>query len=269
MKFSGGDFMLSKLLKYDLKKNMRWMWILFVATIGLAGITRAAKEIGESVAMFSVIAVFLEGVYYGLAVNLVLQPFLRNFLNLQKSFYSDEAYLTHTIPVTKNQLVNSKYLTAIIEIGLGFASLIASLLIMYAGPGFLNGIKLIISTIVNDSFSVAAVIILFISLVIVEFLMFISIIYFAIVMAYKSKDKRLLRAFLIAAGCAMASLTVLFSIMMIVFAINGVKFTVSTIVLSGEVFMSVLITGIVVYLAAAVLFYFLTKREFNKGVNVD
>ena len=136
--------MLSKLLKKDLKKNMRWMWILFVGTIGVALITRATKELGENVAFFKIVAVIVEGVFYGLAVNLIIQPFLRNFLNFQRSFYSDEAYLTHTLPVTKNQLISSKYLTALIEMFAGFASLIVSILIIYAGPNFLDFIRLII-----------------------------------------------------------------------------------------------------------------------------
>ena len=132
--------MLSKLLKRDLNKNMRWMWILFVATIALAGVTRGVNELGKNVAFFKVVGIFLESVFYGLAVNLIIQPFLRNFLNFHRSFYSDESYLTHTLPVTKNQLINSKYLTAIIEICAGFMSLIISLIILFAGPNFIDNL---------------------------------------------------------------------------------------------------------------------------------
>ena len=164
--------MLSKLLKRDLKKNMRWLWILFVGTIGLAGVTRGVKELGESVAFFKMIAIFLEGVFYGLAVNLILQPFLRSFLNFQKSFYSDESYLTHTLPVTKSQLINSKYLTALIEIVAGFASLIVSILILYAAPGFLNTLKFMLSMIITGDFSAVLVVLFIVILIIVEFLMF-------------------------------------------------------------------------------------------------
>jgi len=42
--------MLGKLLKKDLRKNMRWLWILFISTILVAGITRGCKELGESIA---------------------------------------------------------------------------------------------------------------------------------------------------------------------------------------------------------------------------
>ena len=261
--------MLSKLLKNDLKKNMRWMWILFVSTIAIASITRASKELGENIAFFKVIGIFFDSVFYALAVNVILQPFLRNFLNFTKSFYSDESYLTHTLPVTKNQLINSKYLTALIEIVAGFICLVLSIIIMFAGPNTLNVIKLLISTIVTGKISTLLVIILFVTLVIIEFLMFISFIYFSIVMAYKSKEKRILKTFLIAAGCSFASLGVLSIFMIIMLSINGIKLTSTTLILSNTAFISIILTGIVIYSAISILFYFLTKKEFNKGVNID
>ena len=177
--------MLSKLLKKDLNKNMRWMWILFVSTIFIALTTRGCKELGQNIVFFKILAIFFESVFYALAVNVVLQAFLRNFLNFTKSFYSDEAYLTHTLPVTKNQLINSKFLTAIIEITLGFLCLISSILIMFYSPTMLETLKLFLSTVISGSFSVILVLILICILIIVEFLMFISIIYFSIVLGYK------------------------------------------------------------------------------------
>ena len=80
--------MLSKLLKIDLKKNMRWLWILFVATIVVAGITRGCKELGENIAFFKILGIFFDSIFYSLAVNVILQPFLRHFLNFSKSSWN-------------------------------------------------------------------------------------------------------------------------------------------------------------------------------------
>jgi len=261
--------MLSKLLKYDLKKNMSWLWILFVSTIAVAGITRGCKEIGESVAFFKILGIFFDSVFYSLAVNLILQPFLRSFLNFTKSFYGDPSYLTHTLPVTKNQLLNSKFLTALIEMVLGFLTLVVSLLIMFGSPTMFDTLKLLLSMIVTGEFSIFVVLTLFIVLVVVEFYMFISIIFLSIVIAYRSKEKRVLKSFLYVAGFAFSFLAVLAVAMVIVLLLNDVSLSSSTLVLSSGVFMSVLITGIVVYSLAILLCYFLTKKEFNKGVNVD
>ena len=261
--------MLSKLLKKDLKKNMSWMWILFASTIGLALITRGCRELGKNIGFFQMVTIVFEGLFYGLAINTIIQPFLRNFLNFHKSFYSDESYLTHTLPVTKNQLINSKFLTALIEMVIAFASLIVSILIMYAKPGFMNVLKLLISTAVTGSVSIIFTLILFVILVLVEFLMFLSIINFSIVVAFKSKDKRIFKTFLIAISCAFVSLFVLAICMLIVLLINNIKITSSTLVLSSSAMYSVFITAILIYSAATLLFYFLAKHEFNKGVNID
>ena len=79
--------MLSKLLKNDLNKNMRWLWILFVSTIAVAAITRGCNELGRTNAFFQIVGIFFDSIFWSLAVNVVLQPFLRNFLNFTKSFY--------------------------------------------------------------------------------------------------------------------------------------------------------------------------------------
>ena len=261
--------MLSKLLKKDLKKNMRWMWILFVSTIAIAGITRGCKELGKSIAFFKIAGIFFDSVFYALAINALLQPFLRNFLNFQKSFYSDEAYLTHTLPVTKNELVNSKYLTSLIELLCGFACLIISILIMFISPTFFDTIKYFLSTAISGNFSLTLLLTLIIILIIVEFLMFQSIVCFGITIGYKQKEHKVLNSFLVSAAMAFASLAVLAVVMVIVLIINGVKLTSSTFIPSNSTILSVIITGIIVYSLSAILFYFLTKRELNKGVNVD
>ena len=261
--------MLNKLLKKDLKINMRWMWILFASTIALAGLTRGLNELGKNIAFFKMTGMFFEGVYYGIAINAIIQPFLRNFLNFHKSFYSDESYLTHTLPVTKNQLINSKYLTALIEMVTSFACLIISLLIMYAGPNFTATFQLLLSTLVAEKVSIGLSLTLVIILIIVEFLMFISIIDFSIVIGFKSRDGRILKTFLITIGCAIAAALTLLVIMLIVLAINGVKLTSSTLTLSKTAFYSVMLTGIITYCIVIAVFYFLTKHHFNKGVNVD
>ena len=261
--------MLSKLVKNDLKKNMRLLLILYVATIVVAGITRGCKELGENIAFFRIMGIFFESVFYSLAANVVIQPFLRNFLNFQRSFYSDESYLTHTLPVSKNQLITSKYLTTLIELVSAFACVVLSILIVYASPAFELTIKMLLSTIITGSISVGLVVTLFVVLVIVEFFMFISIICFSIVVAYRAMDHKILRAFLIAAAMAFASLIVLAIVMVAVLAIQGISLSSATLVLSSGAFVSVILTGIIVYLLISTVFYFLTRREFNKGVNVD
>lgn len=261
--------MLSKLLKKDLKRNMRWMWILFVSTIIFAFIARGVKELGQDIMFFKILGIFLDSVFYTLAVNVILQPFLRNFLNFSKSFYGDESYLTHTLPATKDQLITSKFLTALIEMVLGFITLVVAILIMFFTPSLFDKLGVLISVIVGDKISVGLTLTLIVLLIVVEFLMFLSLIFFSIVIAYRAKEKRVLKTFLITAAMSFAAISILSICMIIVLAINGVKLTGQTLTMSSTAFISVITTGIVVYLAISVAVYFITKHEFNKGVDVE
>jgi hypothetical protein len=144
-----------------------------------------------------------------------------------------------------------------------------AILIRFATPTMFKTLKLLLSTMITGNFSIYLVLSLFIALVIVEFLMFISIILFSVVIAYRSKEKKALKAFLLTAGFSFIALTVLSIAMVIVLLINKVNLSSPTLVLSNNAFISIILTGIAVYLAVVVIFYFLGKREFRKGVNVD
>lgn len=261
--------MLGKLLINDLKKNMRWLWILFVATLLAAGLSRGCRELGQDIMFFKILGIFFDSVFYALLVNTILQPFLKNFFNFSKSFYGDESYLTHTLPVTKSQLINSKYLTALIETVLGFVCLVASLLIMFYSPTMFDTLKFFLMTLISGEFSVVLVLALMVVLIMIEFLMYLSIIFFSIIVAYRAREKRVLKTFLLTMAMAFASLSVLAVAMVVVLIINKVDLSGSVMVLSNTAFFSLILTGIIVYSMVVVLFYFLAKKEFNKGVNVD
>lgn len=261
--------MLGKLLKYDLKKNMRWLWILFVSPLVLAGASRGFAELGKNIAFFKVVGIFFDSVFYALLANVLIHPFLRSFLNFTKSIYGDESYLTHTLPVTKSQIINSKFITAFVEMVLGFVSIVLSLLIRFASPAFFKTLKLLLSTLIVGNISLFAVLSLVVVLILVEFLMYIAIIFFSIIVAYRAKDKKALKAFLLTALMAFIAITVLAIIMAIVLLINGIELSAATLTFSAKMFNCMVLTGIIVYSLVIVLFYFLAKREFNKGVNVD
>ncbi len=261
--------MLGKLLKYDLRKNMRWLWILFVGSIAAAGITRGLSELGKSIAFFKVLGILFDSIFYALVANSIIQPFIRGFMNFTKSLYGDESYLTHTLPVTKGQIINSKYITSLIEILLGFISVIVAILIRYASANMTAVLQMMLSGLISGSFSVWGVITLFIVLVVVEFLMFISIIYFSIILGYKFNEKKVLKSFLFTALFSFASSTTLSIVMVIVMLIAGIDLSSSTIVLTSTGFNCIVLTGILVYAVLSVAFYFLAKSQFKKGVNVD
>ena len=215
--------MLGKLLKYDLRKNMRWMWILFVATLALAGVSRGVGELGKNSTFFKVLKIFLDTVTYAMVANCIIQPFIRSFMNFTKSLYGDESYLTHTLPVTKSKIITSKYLTALIETVLGYVCAVCSLLILFVTPTFFDTIKMMLSMIIVGDFSIGLMIVLLLSEVLVEFLMFLSIIFFSIILGYRFNEKKALKSFLFTALFAICVSNVMSIIMLGVLLGNGIN----------------------------------------------
>jgi len=152
---------------------------------------------------------------------------------------------------------------------LGFLCVVSALLIVFASPTLFPTISLLLSTIIVGEISLFWVLFLFILLIIVEFLMFISIIFFSIILAYKSKEKKVLRSFLITALLSFVSITILSIFMIIVLLINGIDLSSTSLVLTYNTFISIILTGIIVYISLTTLYFFFAKKELNKGVDVD
>lgn len=106
--------MLRKLMKHEWKSIGKipviMLIILFVSTI-LAGLT-FVYPIWESEAMdgmgFLVILVWL--LYYGILIGVSAGISIYLAVHFYKTMYTDEGYLTHTLPVTPRQLLVSKLL---------------------------------------------------------------------------------------------------------------------------------------------------------------
>ena len=55
--------MLGKLLKNDLKKNLRLLLILFGSTLTVAGLARGIRELGENVAFFRILGIVFDSIF--------------------------------------------------------------------------------------------------------------------------------------------------------------------------------------------------------------
>ncbi len=106
--------MLRKLIKYDYKSMMRFWWIAALISAALAfvgggsafllGSEMDLPETIEAMAVLVLIMVVVSfSIFAVLSMILVLVRFYKNF-------FTDEGYLTFTLPVKRSQLLNSKLL---------------------------------------------------------------------------------------------------------------------------------------------------------------
>lgn len=112
--------MLKKILKYDLRAIYKYLWIGAVASLGFSilgslGYTlnnmSFEKQIPDAVIIFADFAIMLS--MLGKFAFFLLTEILI-FARFYKSFYTDEGYLTFTLPVKRSSLLISKLITGLI-----------------------------------------------------------------------------------------------------------------------------------------------------------
>ncbi len=109
--------MLKKLLKYDFKAMLKFWWIGAVIAMGLgvvAGVCipvlRSERDIPQ-VVMTGVITAMVIA-FIGMALFAVLTLVLV-FIRFYRNFFTDQGYLTFTLPVKRSQLLNSKLISGV------------------------------------------------------------------------------------------------------------------------------------------------------------
>ena len=261
--------MIKNLMKYDIKKMLRIVIYIDACAILLAALTRLVG-IWDNIQLIYIIKQFFQGFAYSAIASVLINTFIHILAVFITNFYKDESYLTHTLPVTKSQLLISKYLSALISVVSSVAVCFVSLFIMLYSKGFVEGFKMFIKTAVSDfNVPVGFFIFMLVYIVFAQLSSIMSMTFSAVIKAncYNSgrKIKGLLWFF------AYYSLTALavFAICAIVFLVRGNIGELLAEKMSQSAFMSVIIIGAVMYTASAVFFYFFSDRMFKKGVNVD
>lgn len=110
--------MFSKLLKHDTRAILKYWWIGAVVSLGISALGGICMQINnvEYTKYSTIIAFAGVGTFFSI-VGIVLLPLFTEVLLLvryYKHFFTDEGYLTFTLPVKRTQLLDSKVFTAFI-----------------------------------------------------------------------------------------------------------------------------------------------------------
>ena len=122
--------MLIKLLKYDLKYMLKNMSIFYILSIFFALTTRIFFNMEQSV-IVNIIGQISVGCMFSMVISTLINTLMRCWVRFRDSFYRDESYLTHTLPVTKSELYDSKFIQTFIFFFVGFFIVLLSLFIAY------------------------------------------------------------------------------------------------------------------------------------------
>ena len=264
--------MLGKLLKYDLKYMIKNMSVFYILAILFAILSRILSSIDQSF-MIGILQKITVGTMYAMLFNILINTIMRSWVRFRQSIYKDEAYLTHTLPVTKNDIYNSKFIESFIFFIIGFIIIMISLFITYYTKErwdilteFLTGL--------SKGFDISVILLIsgFILVVFLEIFNAIQCGFLGIVIGHRSNDKKVMNSVLAGVISYFTSQAIVLVLMYIIGLFNeGVMITFES---NGQILdlaslKPMIISSIVVYIITITGMTLLSKYIFNKGVNIE
>lgn len=263
--------MLKKILKYDLKYMIKNMSIFYILSIFFAVLTRIFFSLNQSI-IVNIISQITIGCMFAMVANILINTMMRSWIRFRDSIYKDESYLTHTLPVTKNDIYNSKFIQTLVLFIIGFIVIVLSLLIAYYTKERWLLLKKLISSITTGlNLNTALFVIGFISVIFLEVFNAIQCGFLGIILGYRKNNNKV--AFSVFFGF-ISYLLVQSIVLFLVFIVGLFDKSImdlfkSTILLDTGSFKLLIILSIIIYVLIIGLMSVLCKKLLNKGVNIE
>jgi len=123
--------MLGKVLKYDLKSMGRSLFPLYIGLVVLALVLKIMDFITESFSAFKFIYNIMFIFFIILVIGGLFYTFFVSIIRYYKNLYSDEGYLTNTLPVSIHSLLSSKVISSCLYIILSVIVSFISIIIVF------------------------------------------------------------------------------------------------------------------------------------------
>ena len=263
--------MLIKLLKYDLKYMIKNMSIFYILALFFATITRILFSLKQTI-IVDIIGQISVGCMFSMVASILINVMMRSWVRFRDSIYKEEAYLTHTLPVTKNDIYNSKFIQTLIFFIISFLIVILSIFIAYYTKARWLLLKDYIGTITtNLDFNTTLFVISFMTVVFLEIFNAIQCGFLGLILGHKRSNYKIGFSVLFGfiAYLVAQSLVLLLTYISGFFNENIMNLFKSTILLDTKSFKLLVILAIVLYVIIISLMMLLCKRELNKGVNIE
>ena len=263
--------MLKKLIKYDLRDSYKILVVFYMLSIFFATLTRIFLYVDNSL-IFEVIGKICSGTTIAMFFNIIINNMMRLWVRFKTNFYSDESYLTHTLPVDKKTLYLSKTLASIITLFTSALIICLSLFIAYYSKENILLVKNLLLPLatVYDS-TIVTIILEFVLVIFLEIMNMLQSGYVGIVLGHMKNNNK--TAYSILFGFITYLLTQVFIIIAIFLVaifnkdLMNLFYTVDT--LNVSTIKTCIYLSIFVYSLNIFVLYFVNIKLFNKGVNVD
>ena len=263
--------MLNKLLKYDLKYMIKNMSVFYILAIFFSVLTRILFSLDETV-IVKIISQISNGCMIAMLANIVVNVMMRSWVRFRESIYKDESYLTHTLPVTKNNIYNSKFLQTLIFFIFSFAVVILCLFITYYTKDRWELLKLYIDKIttglnMNAWFFVMGML----GVVFLEFFNAIQCGFLGIIIGHRFNNAKLgySVAFGFIAYLVSQSLVLLLTFIVALFDEGMMGLFKNEPLMDTSALKLLIILAVILYIVIIIIMSVICKKIFNKGVNIE
>lgn len=264
--------MLTKLLKYDLKYMIKNMAIFYILSMFFAITTRILFNINQSV-IVNIIGQISVGCMFAMIANTLINTMMRSWIRFRDSLYKDESYLTHTLPVTKYELYNSKFIQTLIFFFISFVIILLSLFIAYYSKDTWMAISNYIKTITTGlNMSTLFFVIMAIILIFLEVFNAIQCGFLGIILGHKKNNGKLGYSVLFGFVIYLIAQTLVLALVFIYgFFDQSVMelFKTATISIDVNAFKVLAIVASILYLIIIFSMSIICKKLLNKGVNIE
>ena len=264
--------MLIKLLKYDLKYMIKNMSIFYILSLFFAITTRVFFSIDKSI-IINIIKQISVGCMFSMIASTLINTMMRSWIRFRDSLYKDESYLTHTLPVTKNDLYNSKFLQTLIFFFISFIIILLSLFITYYNKeNWLIITNYIKNITIGLNMSTIFFVTMFIIVVFLEIFNAIQCGFYGIILGYKKNNRKLGYSILFGFILYLIAQSIVLLLVFIygLFDPSIMKlFKTATVSIDANAFKVLLVLASILYIIIICGMSILCKKSLNKGVDVE
>lgn len=259
--------MLRKLIKYDLLWINRTLIIFYILTFIFALLMRLGENLTDSV-IGSLLRHILPGFVISAMASTLINAAIRVWVRFRQNCYKDEAYLTHTLPITRAQLFDSKVISSLISIIIAVAVVIAAFFIAFWNNDMYEYFRSLVEN-ADMGFIIGGILVT----ALLEIIYIVSVGFFSLVAGHRQNNNRVLYSVVIGMLLYFALQGVLLAVIYCIgFFDDGVKAMFTTNpenAVSFDNYRTLIIITDVLYLLLNVGLYFGGKHLFKKGVNVE
>ena len=258
--------MLNKLLKYDLKWINKVLIVYYIILLIIGILTRCSLLLSDSTINI-IIRGILRGTFIGVFCSTIINALMRLWARFNLNIYKDESYLTHTLPVKRGLVFDSKILSGIFVLALSLLLILFSADIAFLELDIDATMDFFRTAMgINNPMTIIKLIIIFF----LELLAMMLCGIFGLILGHKSNNGKMIKSVLVGIITYMIIQMITLMIMYFISLYNPLIAELYGVGLSSHKALKLLVNiTLILYFIYDLSLYIMSRIMFIKGIDVE